>query len=459
MKANVFDALIRALTDESTTRRRLAAGLAGLALTAGPARFAADETAAKKRKKKRKKAKGRGGNDGGGGGGDGGGCNQTLCEGQCVNLDTDRNNCGACGAGCQGDSVCVGGRCAIAIGRQGDGREEFDEPTGVAVNGNGVFFVADTKNDRVQLLEADFFFGSFGGFGEDEGQFLRPFGVAVNATTGDAYVTDTDLHRVQRFDNTTAFVDQTGSFGSGQQSFNAPPGLAIDPVTDQLFVADTGNNRIARYSETLFFLDTFGAAAGGDGQFRAPSGLVIDAQRNVIVADTGNNRIQVVDQDGGFVRAFGRPGSGNGEFKTPVSVALDAGGNIFVVDQGNNRVQQFTAEGQFLKTFGRGGNGIGEFDTPFGIAIDGEGIIAVADTGNDRVQFFLPPDLIVGNALPGDAAAGQSTVSAAAKTRHPGQKVGGRSTRYRRHTCGRHLEVLHQLAATKTPSYALRCTP
>jgi DNA-binding beta-propeller fold protein YncE len=85
-----------------------------------------------------------------------------------------------------------------------------------------VIFVVDTVNDRVQVLETGSFFGSFGQFGEGNGQFLRPVGMAVNADTGDIYVSDADLHRVQKFDNTNAFQATTGSFGSGERSFNAP---------------------------------------------------------------------------------------------------------------------------------------------------------------------------------------------------------------------------------------------
>jgi sugar lactone lactonase YvrE len=389
MNESLVDALARTLTVNPSSRRGLMQGLAGAAAAVGFASFALGDTDARKRKKKRKKkGKGKGG-DGDGGGG----CNQTLCEGQCVNLDSDENNCGACGEVCPGDTICVGGLCAFENGSQGDGDTQFDEPAGMGVSAEGFLLVADTKNTRVQRLTSGTFNGSFGEFGEDDGQFLRPIGVAGNPNTGDIYVTDVNLHRVQKFDTAGTFLATTGTFGSGERSFNAPLGLAIDRVTDQLFVADTNNDRIARYSENLFFFDVFGATGGGNGQFREPSGLVIDRQRNVVVADTGNNRIQVVDQEGRFVRAFGRQGNGNGEFNRPVALALDEAGDIFVVDQGNNRVQQFTADGQFTKAFGRQGNGVGEFNNPFGIAFDSLGLLTVVDTDNHRVQHFFPASL------------------------------------------------------------------
>jgi hypothetical protein len=238
MNASHFENVARALSDSEGTRRGFGVGLASVLMAAGMSHLAIDDADAKKRKKKgkikKRKKKGNGGNDGGGGG-----CNQTICEGQCVNLDTDENNCGACGAACPEGSACAAGFCVFATGRQGDGFEEFDEPTGIAAGANGLLVVADTNHDRVQVLETDIFLGSFGGFGEGNGQFLRPIGVTGNPKTGDIYVTDGDLHRVQKFDTAGTFRATTGSFGTGERSFNAPLGLAVDRVTESPATAKT----------------------------------------------------------------------------------------------------------------------------------------------------------------------------------------------------------------------------
>jgi hypothetical protein len=37
--------------------------------------------------------------------------NQAVCQGQCVTLSTDRENCGMCGVACASGSVCVMGQC------------------------------------------------------------------------------------------------------------------------------------------------------------------------------------------------------------------------------------------------------------------------------------------------------------------------------------------------------------
>ena len=37
---------------------------------------------------------------------------QTLCNGQCVSLQTSTSNCGACGNACTGGRLCNSGMCA-----------------------------------------------------------------------------------------------------------------------------------------------------------------------------------------------------------------------------------------------------------------------------------------------------------------------------------------------------------
>lgn len=397
MNESHFAALLRALTDDAITRRGLACGLGGLAIAAGLLHVGLDELDAKKRKKgkkRRRRSRGNNGGDGGGnnGGGDGNGgggggggdeCPFTICEGQCVDLNTDPNNCGSCGGLCASDNTCVGGACVEVVGEPGSGEGQFDTPIGVAVIAQGVEIATDSLNGRVVFLAG----GLFTDFGLDQ-----PAGIAINQTTDEVYVTDVVSHSILRFTGGGELIDEFGNFGSGVDQFETPSAIAIDQQGGgQLFIADTGNNRIQRTSETGFALGRFGRFGAGQGEFNRPEGVAISADRFVFVADTGNNRIQVLDRDGTFIAAFGSAGSGPGQFNQPSGLAFAANGNLFVVDKGNNRVQEFSAQGQFVSTFGSAGGAPGQFNQPTGIAIDG-GTILVTDSGNDRVQFITPTD-------------------------------------------------------------------
>ena len=79
----------------------------------------------------------------------------------------------------------------------GDG--EFERPGGIAVDGEGNVYVADTFNHRIQVFRPDgTFVGKWGQRGGGNGEFQFPRGIAVDST-GKVYVTDTDLGRVHVF--------------------------------------------------------------------------------------------------------------------------------------------------------------------------------------------------------------------------------------------------------------------
>src|ERR671922_3046903 len=76
----------------------------------------------------------------------------------------------------------------------------------------------------------------WGSFGTADGQFLGPFGVAVDSS-GNVYIGDCENDRIQIFDSDGNFITKWGSEGSGDGEFECPHGVAIDPL-DNVYVAD-----------------------------------------------------------------------------------------------------------------------------------------------------------------------------------------------------------------------------
>jgi DNA-binding beta-propeller fold protein YncE len=118
-------------------------------------------------------------------------------------------------------------------GTYGSGEGEFDTPTGVArtvENTYENFYVADRDNHRVQKFRS---FGAYqgglapGGYGSGDGQFIRPYGVAVDSY-GNVYVTDEGNNRVQKFDMHGQYITQWGGYGNGSGEFIHPYGIAVD---------------------------------------------------------------------------------------------------------------------------------------------------------------------------------------------------------------------------------------
>ena len=80
------------------------------------------------------------------------------------------------------------------------------------------------------------------------GQFKYPYSVAVDGS-GNVYVADTENHRIQKFGPDGTFLTQWGSLGSGDGEFNRPYGVAVEGGF--VYVADTNNHRIQKFMRVV----------------------------------------------------------------------------------------------------------------------------------------------------------------------------------------------------------------
>jgi len=144
------------------------------------------------------------------------------------------------------------GTIGASWGRGGDKEGEFNEPWGIAVAPNGEVYVADTWNHRIQKFSPDGrFITSWGGLADVNnrdpqsapGRFWGPRSIALGRD-GLVYITDTGNKRIQVFDANGQFIRTFGTTGAEPGLFNEPTGLAIDG--DELLVADAWNNRVQR---------------------------------------------------------------------------------------------------------------------------------------------------------------------------------------------------------------------
>ncbi|MCU1261886.1 MAG: repeat containing protein, partial [Bryobacterales bacterium] len=137
-------------------------------------------------------------------------------------------------------------------GWNGDGygtATQVDSPAGLALDGTGALYFADTGNNRVRKLTPDGIVTTVA-----TGTLYQPRGVAVDAA-GNVYVADTGNHRVLAVspDGNTTVIAGTGTPGFGGDGdtataaqLSSPSGLFIDSATGSIYVADSGNQRIRR---------------------------------------------------------------------------------------------------------------------------------------------------------------------------------------------------------------------
>ena len=271
------------------------------------------------------------------------------------------------------------------FGAEGTENAKFKNPLGIAVDGKGNVWVADTGNNRVQEFKPNGeFVRVFGKEGSGNGEFKQPTGVAIDPE-GDVWVVDSANNRVQRFSSEGSYLSQVGKAGNENGQFNKPEGIATDS-SGNIWVGDTGNNRVQELTGSEF-VRKFGGSGSGSGQLSGPVGVATDSSGDVWVADTGHDRVQEFNAKGEFVREFGGEGTENGAFKEPRGIAVSATGNVYVADGGNHRVQEFNSKGEFVRAFGSLGTGEGEFWALKGVAVDGEGHVWTIDVGGSSLKF------------------------------------------------------------------------
>ena len=320
-------------------------------------------------------------------------------------------------------------------GFSGDGgpatNANLSAPSGVAVDGAGNLFIADSGNQRVRRVD-----GSTGvittvagtgtrGFSGDGGpattaSLNAPIGATVDAS-GNLFIVDFSNHRVRRVDGSTGVITTVAGTGAAgfsgdggpatSASLSFPRGVAVD-ASGNLFIVDQTNHRVRRVDGATGVITTVAGTGtkgfSGDGgpatsaSLSFPRGVVVDASGNLYIADTDNHRVRRVNGATGVITTVAGTGtngfSGDGGPATsaslgfPRGVAVDASGNLFIADTSNHRIRRVDAATSVITTVVGGGIGEGvpatsaSLNSPLGVAVDASGNLFIADSGNHRVR-------------------------------------------------------------------------
>jgi DNA-binding beta-propeller fold protein YncE len=169
----------------------------------------------------------------------------------------------------------------------------FQRPTGIFFDRRSKrLLVTDTTAHNVTICAPN---GEpitkFGRRGERLGEFNFPTSVTVDAN-GIVYVCDALNFRVLQFTRDYQPIKQIGQKGDLPGYFGQPKAVACDSQ-NHLYVVDAQFEAVQIFNAAGQLLLNFGEEGRRAGQFWLPSGIFIDASDAILVADDYNRRVQV----------------------------------------------------------------------------------------------------------------------------------------------------------------------
>ena len=292
-----------------------------------------------------------------------------------------------------------------------------DRVEGLAVDGDGNIYIADTGNYRIRKVDRSGIISTVAGTGAfrtggDGGPakiagLTAIGGLAVDAA-GNLYVADTWDDRVRRIDangiiSTVAGTGDAGRSGDAGPAVEArldrPEGVAIGPSGD-IYIADTDNHLVRRVDASgtiTTIVGTGDRGYSGDGgpateaALSEPRAVAVDSVGNVYIADSANGIVRRVAADGSISTVAGIPPeadpssvdfSANQSITRPYALIAGLSGELFIADAWGDSILRLDQDGQVEEHIGLGRP---DLLHPAGVAIDANGNVFVADTGNHRV--------------------------------------------------------------------------
>jgi hypothetical protein len=313
-----------------------------------------------------------------------------------------------------------------APGYGGDGgsptgpNAQLNGPRGIAFDGSGTLYIADTTNNIVRIVTGPGTQGAVintvagmpgnGGYSGDGGQATQaqigaPRGVLVNS--GLLYISNAGHAKIRTVDLSSGIIQAFAGSGYGydggnntplQSKFETPTGMMMDASGDLLLI-DAGQSRVRRV--TPGSVPTFIGGYSGDGNkgidacLVGPENMSFNSKGGYYVVEANGDHVRYVQTNGIISTVvdtsgvFGYTGDGGSAsvatIAAPMGVAADTSGNVYVADNINNVIRVVNSK-QVISTF----DADPSFVNLVSLMTDAQGNVYSVDSGACVVREITP---------------------------------------------------------------------
>ncbi|MBI3289065.1 MAG: 6-bladed beta-propeller, partial [Elusimicrobia bacterium] len=205
-------------------------------------------------------------------------------------------------------------------------------------------FVTDNPNSRLQVFELNGKWksnvGEAQGFFDSkkrEGRMKNPGGVAINGE-GVVYVADTGNQRIDAFSPEGVFLFGFGP-KVGSYMLQEPVAVAWDKAGFVYFV-DRGLKKVFKCEPSGAFIAAWGEDGDGPGEFKSPVSIAFDGQNYLYTLDSTLRRVSVHTKEGKWLADFFAGGRQERELMEPIAVSVQ-GDKLVIADKGKSRLVSY----------------------------------------------------------------------------------------------------------------------